>query len=79
MVSRTVTSIITAGAGATLVAGLVLGMSLTFPFLISILLPALFAIQTASIVFLGPQIVSLAKGWWNVLMAKGFWPQPMRS
>lgn len=67
MVSRTVTSIITAGAGATLVAGLVLGMSLTFPFLIPILLPALFAIQTASIVFLGPKIVSLAKGWWNVL------------
>ena len=37
-----------------------------FPFLIPILLPALFAIQTASIVFLGPQLVSLAKGWWNV-------------
>ena len=67
MVSKIVESTIIAGAGALIAAGLIVGISLVFPFLIPIFLPVIFALQMASLVFLGQQLVPLAKGWWDVL------------
>ena len=67
MVGKIVESTIIAGAGALIAEGLIIGISLAFPFLIPIFLPVIFARQMASLVFLGQQLVPLAKGWWAVL------------
>ena len=67
MVRKIVESTIFAGAGAFIAAGLIVGISLVFPFLIPIFLPLIFALQVATMVFLGRQLVPLAKGWWEVL------------
>lgn len=67
MVRKVIASTIIAGAGAFIAAGLIVGISLMFPFLIPIFLPVIFAIQVAGMVFLGRQLVPLAIGWWNVL------------
>ena len=67
MVRKIVESTIIAGAGAFIAAGLIVGISLVFPFLIPIFLPLIFALQVATMVFLGRQLVPLAKGWWEVL------------
>ena len=67
MVRKIVESTIIAGAGAFIAAGMIVGISLVFPFLIPIFLPLIFALQVATMVFLGRQLVPLAKGWWEVL------------
>ena len=67
MVYKIVESSIIAGAGAVIVTGLIVGISLLFPFVIPIFMPVLFALQIVSLVFLGRQLVPLAKGWWEVL------------
>ncbi len=67
MVGKIVESAIIVGAGALIAAGVIVGISLVFPFLIPIFLPVIFALQIASLVFLGRQLVPLAKGWWDVL------------
>ena len=67
MVRRVIESTVIAGAGAFIAAGLIVGISLVFPFLIPIILPVIFALQVATIVFLGRQLVPVAKGWWEVL------------
>ena len=67
MVRKIIESTIIAGAGAFIATGLIVGISLAFPFLIPIFLPVIFAIQVAAMVFLGRQLVPLAKGWWEVL------------
>ena len=67
MVKKIVERIIIAGAGALIVTGLIVGISLLFPFLIPIFLPVIVVLQIASLVFLGQQLIPLAKGWWEVL------------
>ena len=67
MVGKIVELAIIAGAGALIAAGLIIGISLVFPFLIPIILPVIFALQIVALVFLGKQLVPLAKGWWEVL------------
>ena len=67
MVDKIVESAIIAGAGALIAVGLIVGISLVFPFLIPIILPVIFALQIVALVFLGKQLVPLAKGWWEVL------------
>ncbi len=67
MVRKIVERGIIAGAGALIMVGLIVGISLLFPFLIPIFLPAIVVLQVASLVFLGQQLIPLAKGWWEVL------------
>ena len=71
MVKKIVERIIVAGAGALIVTGLILGISLLFPFLIPVFLPVIVVLQIASLVFLGQQLIPLAKGWWEVLNGQG--------
>jgi len=67
MVKKIVEKIIIAGAGALIVTGLIVGISLLLPFLIPVFLPVIVVLQIASLVFLGQQLIPLAKGWWEVL------------
>ena len=67
MVYKIVESSIIAGVGAFIITGLIVGISLLFPFVIPIFMPMLYALQLVSLVFLGRQLVPLAKGWWEVL------------
>lgn len=67
MMNKIVERIIIAGAGALIVTGLIVGISLVFPFLIPVFLPVIVVLQIASLVFLGQQLIPLAKGWWEVL------------
>lgn len=67
MVYKIVESSIIAGVGAFIITGLIVGISLLFPFVIPIFMPVSYALQIVSLVFLGRQLVPLAKGWWEVL------------
>lgn len=67
MVYKIVEATLIAGAGAFIAAGLIVGLSLAFPFLIPIFLPVLFALQIVALVFLWRQLVPLAQGWWEAL------------
>lgn len=67
MVRKIAQSTLLAGAGGTIAVGLILGISLLFPFLIPLFLPVLFVGQMASVVFLGARLIELSKGWWEVL------------
>jgi len=67
MMEKILEKIIIAGAGALIVTGLIVGVSLLFPFLTPIFLPVIVVLQIASLVFLGQQLIPLAKGWWEVL------------
>jgi len=67
MMEKILERIIIAGAGALIVTGLIVGISLLFPFLIPVFLPVIVVLQIASLVFLGQQLIPLAKGWWEVL------------
>ena len=55
-----------AGGGAFITTGLIVGISLLFPFLIPILTPVLYVLQATSLAFLGAKGIKLAKGWWVV-------------
>ena len=67
MVQMVVRSGVIAGGGAFITTGLIVGISLLFPFLIPILTPVLFVLQATSLAFLGAKGVRLAKGWMAVL------------
>lgn len=67
MVDKIVEASIYAGIAGFIITGIILGISVWFPFLIPILMPLIFVLQIVALVFLGQQIVSLAKGWWEVL------------
>ena len=67
MVQMVVRSGVIAGGGAFITTGLIVGISLLFPFLIPILTPVLFVLQATSLAFLGAKSVRLAKGWMAVL------------
>lgn len=60
-----------AGISGFVITGLILGLSLAFPFLIPVILPALYILQGVAIVFLGPRALELAKGWFDVLNRQG--------
>ena len=70
MVSKIVNLSIVAGTMAFTITGLIVGVSLAFPFLIPIFAPLLIVLQTVGLVFLGQQVIMLAKGWWEVLHAE---------
>ena len=67
MVAKIVNSSIVAGAMAFTITGLIVGISLAFPFLIPIFSPLLIVLQVVGLIFLGQQVITLAKGWWEVL------------
>ena len=67
MVAKIVNSSIVAGTMAFTITGLIVGVSLAFPFLIPIFAPLLIVLQTVGLVFLGQQVIALARGWWKVL------------
>ena len=66
MTQMVVLSGVIAGGGAFITTGLIVGISLLFPFLIPILTPVLLVLQATSLAFLGAKGVRLAKGWWAV-------------
>lgn len=67
MVDKVVRTSIFAGLGGLVITGLIIGISLFFPFLIPILMPLMFALQIVSLLFLGRHLFTLAQGWWEVL------------
>ena len=67
MVAKIVNSSIVAGTMAFTITGLIVGVSLAFPFLIPIFAPLLIVLQTVGLVFLGQQVIALARGWWKVV------------
>ena len=71
MVLKVVKTSVFAGLGGLVVTGLVIGISLLFPFLIPIFAPLMFAIQIVSLLFLGRHLIKLEQGWWEVLEASG--------
>ena len=71
MVDKIVKASIFAGLGGLIITGLVIGISLLFPFLIPIFTSLFFVLQIVSLVFLGRHLFKLAKGWWEVLDGSG--------
>ena len=71
MVDKIVKASIVAGLGGLIIAGLIIGISLLFPFLIPIFTSLFFVLQIVSLVFLGRHLFKLAKGWWEVLDGSG--------
>ena len=71
MVDKIVKASVFAGLGGLIITGLIIGISLLFPFLIPIFAPLMFALQIVSLVFLGRHLVKLAQGWWEVLDGAG--------
>ena len=71
MADRVVRASIFAGLGGIITTGLIIGISLLFPFLIPIFAPLLFALQIVSLLFLGRHLFKLAQGWWEVLDGAG--------
>ena len=67
MVQEVVGTGVQAGGGAFVTTGIIVGISLLFPFLIPMLMPVLFVLQVASLAFMGAKGFKLAKGWWAVL------------
>ncbi|MXX23951.1 MAG: hypothetical protein F4Z82_00690 [Caldilineaceae bacterium SB0668_bin_21] len=71
MVDKIVKTSIFAGLGGLVITGLIIGITLFFPFLIPFLTPLLFALQIVSLLFLGRHLFKLAQGWWEVLDGAG--------
>ena len=71
MVEKVAKASLFAGLGGLVVAGLIVGIALLFPFIIPILAPLLFALQIVSLLFLGRHLFKLAQGWWEVLDGAG--------
>ena len=71
MVDKVVKASIFAGLGGLIIAGLIIGISLLFPFMIPIFAPVMFALQIVSLLFLGRHMFTLAQGWWEVLDGAG--------
>ena len=67
MVQRVVRAGVMDGGGAFFTTGIIVGISLVFPFMIPILTPVLLVLQGASFALMGARGVKLAKGWWAVL------------
>ena len=67
MVQSVVRTGVTEGGAAFVTTGIIVGISLIFPFLIPVLTPALIVLQAASLALLGAKGVRLAKGWWAVV------------
>lgn len=67
MVQKVAGTGVQAGGGAFVTTGIIVGISLLFPFLIPMLMPVLFVLQVASLAFMGAKGFKLAKGWWAVL------------
>ncbi len=71
MVDKVVRVSVFTGLGGLVVTGLVIGISLLFPFMIPIFAPLMFAIQIVSLLFLGRYLFKLVQGWWQVLDGSG--------
>ena len=71
MVDKVVKASIFAGLGGLIIAGLIIGISLLFPFMIPIFAPLMFALQIVAILFLGRHLFKLAGRWWEVLDGAG--------
>ena len=62
MVEKVVKASIFAGLGGLIIAGLIIGISLLFPFMIPIFAGLMFALQIVSLLFLGRHLFKLAQG-----------------
>ena len=71
MVNKIVRASIFAGIGGMVITGLIIGISLLFPFMIPVFTAVIFALQGVSLLFLGRHLFELAKGWWEVLDGAG--------
>ena len=69
MVAKTLNSSIAAGLLGFTITGIIVGLSLMFPFLIPIFSPLLIVLQGVGLVFLGHQVIRLATRWWKALDA----------
>lgn len=67
MVNKIVKASIFAGLGGLIITGVIIGISLLFPFMIPVFAPVMFALQIVSLLFLGRHLLKLAQGWWEVL------------
>ena len=67
MANKIVKTSIVAGILGFVIAGIIIGVSLAFPFLIPIFAPLLIVLQAVGLVFLGHQVIDLAVGWWKAL------------
>ncbi len=72
MIEQILNITLIAGSASFVITGLIVGLSLMFPFLIPVITPVLFVLQIAALIFLGGFILpGLAKGWWDVLNDQG--------
>lgn len=67
MAVETVKKSIMAGSLGFVIPGIIIGLSLAFPFLIPMFAPLLIVLNAVGLVFLGPQVIELAVGWWKAL------------
>jgi len=67
MVEKIIRASALAGGYAFIVTGLIIGLNMLFPPLLTILAPVLFILQIVSLVFLAIYAVKIAQGWWDVL------------
>ena len=67
MIDKIVKTSIFAGLGGLIITGVIIGISLLFPFIIPIFAPLMFALQIVSLLFLSRHLFTLAQGWWEVL------------
>lgn len=71
MVGKTVISSIGAGLLGFTITGIIVGLSLVFPFLIPFFSPLLIVLQAVGLVFLGHQVIGMATRWWQALDVDG--------
>ena len=72
MIEKILNRTLIAGGASFVITGLIVGLSLMFPFLIPIITPVLFALQIVALIFLvGIVLPELARGWWDVLNDQG--------
>ena len=67
MVGKIIEAAIYGGVGVYITTGLIVGLAMLFPVLLPIFTSVLFSLQIVSMVFLGPHLATLVKGWWTVL------------
>ena len=72
MIEKILNMTLIAGGASFVITGLIVGLSLMFPFLIPIITPVLFVLQIVALIFLvGIVLPELARGWWDVLNDQG--------
>ena len=71
MVEKVVKTGLLAGGLSFVITGLLVGLALLFPAVITVMVPVLFVLQIVSLVFLAQHAMRLAAGYWEVLKGSG--------